>query len=566
MIGSKKGRCPAPLAVLALLGLILPFLPATAGAAQTDSAARLGAEQPNIVLILLDDLETRSLELMPNVVTLLEERGVSFSNYFVSTPTCCPSRASLLRGQYPHNHGVLKNGGPQGGFATFQGLNRESSTAAVWLQDVGYRTALLGKYLNGYPQDADPTYVPPGWDEWYATIRGGFFNYQLNENGQIVRYGESPEEYSTDVLAAKATDFVRRAAPADQPFFLYLAPHAPHGDPESAPRHAEALADAVAPRVPSFNEADVRDKPRWVQQSPLLGAEEITEIDALYRNRVRSLLAVDELVTDLVAALDAADALDNTFVFFTSDNGFQVGEHRRTAKGMPYDESIRVPLLVRGPGVPAGHVEERLAFNIDLAPTIAALGGTKAPRFVDGRSLAPLLVGDPAPEAWRQAGLIEWLHPVATRRQLAELKQQDDGEAEPDGGSRGVPTFTALRAADVLYVEYATGERELYDLNTDPYQLENLAEGAEPDRLARLSEQLKALQDCAAASCRAVEDEPLDLFGGSELTAQQPLRTGEVPSDRRASRTREVARAAEGIGPEGGTGSGRRGGVARRRT
>lgn len=219
-------------AVLALLALVLPQVSAAGGAmaSQAETPAPDRAGRPNIVLIVLDDLEARAVERMPNVVRLLRNQGTSFANFFVTTPLCCPSRASILRGQYAHNHGVLRNLGHQGGgFPAFHRLGREGSTVASWLQDRGYRTALVGKYLNSYPEGVDPTYVPPGWDEWYGQISGHYFNFQLNENGQVVAYGDRPEDYSTDVYTAKGTDFVRRAAADQQPFFLYLAPARPTG-------------------------------------------------------------------------------------------------------------------------------------------------------------------------------------------------------------------------------------------------------------------------------------------------------------------------------------------------
>ncbi|MDP9363610.1 MAG: sulfatase, partial [Chloroflexota bacterium] len=403
----RATRWTGRLTVLALLVLALPVLSAVAPPA---GAVAVPSARPNIVLILLDDLDARSVEAMPNVMSLLRDQGTTFENFFVTTPLCCPSRASILRGQYAHNHGVLRNvkkGRKPGGFPTFLELGREGSTVATWLHDAGYRTALVGKYLNQYPEGAEPGHVPPGWDEWSAEARGQYFNYRLNENGTVVRYGRDPGDYQTDVLAAKATDFVARSAVDDRPFFLYLAPHAPHTPATPAPRHAEAFAGATAPRAPSFNEADVGDKPGWVRAAPALSADEIAGIDELHRQRSRSLLAVDDMVAALVDALRAGGALDDTYVLLTSDNGFHQGEHRLPGgKGDPYEASIRVPLLVRGPGVAAGGTVGELALNVDLAPTLAELAGATAPGFVDGRSLVPLLAGEPPP-AWRRALLVE---------------------------------------------------------------------------------------------------------------------------------------------------------------
>jgi N-acetylglucosamine-6-sulfatase len=263
-------RCPRLRTLILALAMLLAA-PITAAMQEASPAASPAvtpsAERPNVVLIVTDDLDARSVEAMPAVRSLLHEQGVRFTNAFASTPLCCPARVSILRGQYVHNHGVLSNGGPYGGFTTFRRRGGEDSTVATWLQAAGYRTALLGKYLNGYPEEADPTYVPPGWDEWYAFAGGtsGFYaDYELNENGRLVPYGSAPGDYSTDVLSAKATEFIERTTTADQPFFLYLAPYAPHAPRLPAPRHADTFADVQVPRSPAFNEADVSDKPGWV--------------------------------------------------------------------------------------------------------------------------------------------------------------------------------------------------------------------------------------------------------------------------------------------------------------
>jgi len=311
--------------ILVLTALLAAPLAVAPQAASPAAAPAAPPSRPNIVLVVTDDLDAASVEAMPMVMALLHDQGVSFSNFFVSTPLCCPARVSLLRGQYVHNHGVLGNGGPNGGFATFHRLGGEDSTVATWLHDAGYRTALLGKYLNGYPEDADPSYVPPGWDEWDALVAeapagGGYIDYALNENGRRVTYGSEPEDYSTDVLSAKATDFIARTTAADQPFFLYLAPFAPHAPSIPATRHAEAFAEARAPRSAAFNEADVSDKPSWVRDRPVLSDEQVAEIDAQYRDRLRTLLAVDEMVATLVQTLEATGELENTYLFFTSYN------------------------------------------------------------------------------------------------------------------------------------------------------------------------------------------------------------------------------------------------------
>ena len=371
------------------------------------------ASKPNMIFIIADDLDTASMSQLPRLQSLLADHGVTFTNYFVSLALCCPSRASILRGQYAHNTKIFTNAPPGGGFATFRDLGHEESTIATWLREAGYRTVLLGKYLNGYPMT---TYVPPGWDEWYAVAGGvNFFNYSLNENGQLVRYGSDPEAYLTDVLSDKAADFIRRTAPSAQPFFMYVAPYAPHQPATPAPRYAETFVGVEAPRTLSFNESDVSDKPLWVRNTPLRTPAQIAQLDALYRKRLQSMLAVEDLVARLLETLRAVSQLGNTYIVLTSDNGFHLGQHRLPAgKNSAYDEDIRVPLIVRGPGVPRGTAVDHLAVNIDLAPTFAELGGTAAPAFVDGRSLLALLRPDPPPpEHWRKG----W--PGSPRRPLS---------------------------------------------------------------------------------------------------------------------------------------------------
>jgi arylsulfatase A-like enzyme len=451
------------------------------GAAQ-DPSATPAVSQPNIVFIIADDLDLRSLDAMPKIPKLLGEAGTTFSRAYVAAPSCCPSRASIFRGQYPHNHGVVQNKPPDGGFEEFFERGNESSTIATWLKGAGYRTALVGKYLNNYPLDDDPSYVPPGWDEWYGYIdEGKYFSWVLSEHGEWVEYGRDPDDYESDVLARKAVTFIEESATAGEPFFLYLAPHAPHAPSTAAPRHQGEFPDAQAPRTPAFNEADVSDKNRWVKKLPLLTPAQIAMIDRVHRARLRSLLSVDDLVETVIATLAETGTLENTYVVFTSDNGYDLGDHRLlTGKGTPYETAIHVPLLVRGPGVPAGRVDERLVVNTDFGPTFAELAGIKPPEFVDGRSLLPVLHGDDVP--WRQAVLSE----ITTK-------------------------FHVLTLTDRAYIAYGEldGNRELYDLVADPYQLENLA--ADRDREAEveaLHAWVTALASCTAAECRTLEDGP----------------------------------------------------------
>lgn len=454
-----------------------------AGANPAPTRERAGA-RPNVVLIVADDLRADELWAMPAVQTLLDE-GISFEQAFAATPGCAPSRASLLRGQYPHNHGVLRGSGDLGGFGRFRAMGNEASTLATWLQHAGYRTALIGKYLNDYPSGAEPNHIPPGWDEWAGATKGGYVGFELNENGRLVRYRKRDRAYQTDVLAEKATSYVAAAAAAGDPFFLYLAPRAPHGPATPAPRHEGAFAAESAPRPPSFDAADVTGKPRWLREATPLDTEVVAEIEAVYQGRLEALQALDDLIAGLVAALETAGALQNTYIVFTSDHGYHLGEHRIVGgKGTPYDEAIRVPLVIRGPGVAVGQTSA-LASLIDLAPTIAAWAGADIPRFVDGRPLQPVLQGPPA--AWREAVFVTHHH------------------NRPDR-TDGPPAFRALRLDGHVYVEYTDGWRELYDLESDPFQLDNRADVVDREQLHRLAAGIEALADCAGGACRDAED------------------------------------------------------------
>ena len=483
------------LGMLASLGGVPPVAPAPVTARSAATASQRDS-RPNIILIVLDDMRADDLAAMPAVQSLLVDRGISFANFMTTAPGCAPARASILRGQYPHNHGVLRSQGEQGGFARFHELGNERSTIATWLQDAGYTTALIGKYLNHYPfEEGNPngfpaTYRPPGWNEWAGISDAGYYNFTVNENGQPVRY-RGKKHYSTDVLAAKARDFVIRTASTAQPFFLYLAPRAPHGPADAANRHLSAFDGTIAPRPPSYDESDVSEKPSWVRELPRLSHAQIAQLDEVYLDRLRSLLAVDEMVANLVETLSGADILDSTYIVFTSDNGYHLGEHRMLMeKGSPYEEIVRMPLVVRGPGVPTGRTITALASGADLTPTFTAWAGAPTPSFVDGRSLAPLLDRGAMPRPWREGVLIERF-------------------ADHNARSTKEPQFNALRTEEFIYVEFVTGEAELYDLTTDPFQLHNRITTADPEFVAALSRRLAAWTTCSGDTCRTIEAQPI---------------------------------------------------------
>ena len=464
-----------------LAGLGLTFAQTQSMRAQTTPSTK-----PNILFVLTDDMRASDLRYMPQTSKLLAGRGVKFTKAFVTNSLCCPSRATILRGQYAHNHQILSNRPPLGGFDKVRSQGLEDSTIATWLDDAGYDTMLIGKYFNGYD---NTTHVPLGWDEWHGYL-GDYVQsdtYRINENGQIKTYDRS-QIHDTDLFADKAATFLESTA-GGVPFFMYLSTNAPHTPALAAKRHQGMFSDVALPNPPSFNEADVSDKPEWMRNTPLLTPEEVDKLQLRYRQRLRSLQSVDEMVGRLVGVLRQTGELSNTYIVFTSDNGLHLGEHRiNQKKWTAYEEAIHVPLLVRGPGVPRGVSRSQMALNNDLAPTFTSWAGLTPPGFVDGRSLGPLLSASP-PSSWRSALLVEhWL----------------DENGDPYAAT--IPDYTAVRTGRYLFVRYATGEVELYDLSNDPYELESLHNTASTELKERLGSRLDALEGCAAQSCRSAEN------------------------------------------------------------
>src|ERR671921_128766 len=513
-------------AVYALLGVVVACaLSSCFPSAEGKQAENQKQEPkpPNVILVLTDDLAVdelnpRALRHMPNLKSLLIDKGTTFDESFVSNSLCCPSRATILRGQYTHNHQILANEPPLGGFEKFRYLGHENSTIATWAKEQGYRTTLIGKYLNGY----NDTYIPPGWDEWYA-VTGNYLSHTFNENGRMVDYDQETD-YDTDVMSEKATDYISRTAGADPPFFtadrpflMWIGTKAPHQPAIPAPRHEHAYPDVTLPRPPNFDEKDVSDKPDWIKDNPPLSPEQKGYMDELHRKRLQSMLAVDDMIGDLVKSLHQSGELDNTYIFFTSDNGFHLGQHRLGAgKWTPYEEDIRVPLIVRGPGVPEGRTLQHMVLNNDLAPA-------NTPPFVDGRSLKPLLTDDPPPlRDWRKRFAIESVAersgvpqppfinestvvPLLTGDPLPNNWRRTSADSAQLGEEWGRPWLKGLRTKNKLYVEYKTGEHELYDLRKDPHELHNRYASAPPQLKQRLDARLDPLRHCKAAECRAAE-------------------------------------------------------------
>jgi arylsulfatase A-like enzyme len=455
-------------------------------------------KRPNIVFILTDDLSWNLVQYMPHVQKMQHD-GMTFANFFVTDSLCCPSRSSIFTGRYPHNTGIFRNTGDDGGYVAFHNRGHEQETFAVALAAAGYRTAMLGKYLNGYLPARDP--VPPGWSFW-AVAGNGYpgFNYNLNQDGRPVHHGAAPADYLTDVLSGLASDFIKR--PDDKPFMIEVATFAPHMPYTPAPRDAEAFAGLGAPRTPAFGAAPDADAPRWLKAHAALSDADAALIDRDFRKRAQSVLAVDRMIGELQAAVAAIGAQDNTYFVFSSDNGYHMGEHNlMPGKMTAFDTDIHVPLIVTGPGIAAGSVAQEITENIDLCPTFSELAGAapggaapiEAP--VDGRSLARLLRGDKEAD-WRSVALVEHHGPV-----------RDPVDPDRPGLRSGNPTsYEAIRGATSLYVEYADGETEYHDLAADPDEMHNSVAALSADQRAALHGILAATQKCRGAQdCTAAE-------------------------------------------------------------
>ncbi len=434
-------------------------------------------DRPNVVLILADDLDNSVFE-RSTLRSVWVPEGTSFTNAVVTTPLCCPSRASILRGQYAHNTGLWRNDNakPNGGAAYFRSQGLDERSVATLLQANGYRTWFGGKYLNGYTTAGGAQgYVPPGWDNWQAYRASGL----ANVDGRATRF--FPQHY-TDWLSERAEAFIEDQRGSSQPFFMEIATYDPHEPLVIPPRHSRAYLGQRAPRPPSFDEADVSDKPTYVRQRAPASKRRAAEYDELQVERLQSALTLEDLCTNVIEALERTDQLGDTYLVFTSDNGYHMGLHRlRQTKGTPYVESVEVPFVVRGPGVAEDASFEQLAANIDIAPTALDLAGVKVPSWMDGRSLRPFFDGGGAPDSWRSAVLIE--------------NMESPGERAP------WPPYAGVRYQEEVYVEYANGEKEYYDLKTDPYQLENRPE----DAPQATKETLGALKDCAGDGCRKAD-------------------------------------------------------------
>jgi N-acetylglucosamine-6-sulfatase len=455
-----------------------------------------GVERPNIIFVLTDDQFPGTENEMPALKNNITSKGIEFTNTISTFPLCCPARATILRGQYPHNTHIYGNSLPRGGWEKFHGSGLQDSTIATWLHDDGYRTGLFGKYLNGYIAPG----IPPGWDRWHAWNGPKQGWTAINDQGG--QKPLKPQEADSDTSDA-ALRFLGSHLGRGAPVFAFVSFGAEHSPYHYARADTHEFEGVGVPRTPAFNEADVSDKPSYVSDLPQLSEKKVAQMDQDYANGLRSLMGVDYFIQKASDLLRSKGEMGNTYFVFYTDNGDHFGQHRLThGKLQPYQEDTDFPLIVRGPGIPHGETNGDLIGNHDIAPTLARMGGANVPAFVDGRSFLPLAKDHAS--TWARTALLSGR----------------ETDAVPSD------TWEMLRMGGSNYTRYEDGEKEYYDLRLDPYQLHNALGHSDttyppPDPAIRsyYERRLDALHACSGhegpRSCRDAEDAPLLPSGGT---------------------------------------------------
>ena len=512
----------AGIACLALLGLLVRGEP-----------TRAASSKPNIIMFTTDDQTVRDLVAMPKTQALIGSQGANFLHAYVSMSLCCPSRITVQTGEYAHNHHVMGNTPPQGGYSVFNDKN----DLPVWLQQAGYRTIHIGKMPNGFGTETNETYVPPGWGpfnggagpgEFYAFIKpaSAYFDFALDENGVLKQYGAT--DYQTDVYADLAVDRIDSHFNnhSNDPLYMQVQFFAPHDPADPAPRHAGAFATAPLPIDASFNEKNVKDKPGWIRKISRFGPGLIAKIQTRYQHRLETLLSVDDAIQRIVDELSAKGQLANTYLIFTSDNGFMQGQHRlHQGKFAPYEPSIQVPLMIRGPGIPPGSQPRTLVWNGDITDTILKIAGARPGLPQDGRSLLPY-ARDPNLRSFRPI-LIETGPPGATNEPGTPVsaasgrrvhfskyvKNLDQDHTAQIARAIVAPRYRAIRTGRYLLVKYSDASRELYDLKLDPLELDSRYKDSRYFPVRKfLLKKLKGLVLCQGEDCsRDIKKPPKPL-------------------------------------------------------
>jgi arylsulfatase A-like enzyme len=597
----RRGAVARFVAALTVLALVLGLVQATSeeASAARAKASEVEGQKPSFVVIQTDDETMEELYdgvrmlngaeefAMPNTLQLLGEKGVSFSRYYTPYSLCAPSRVSLLTGRYAHNDNVRGNVPPNGGWTGFQSRLAYTHNLATWLQGAGYRTIHIGKILNGYGDApySPGTEEPPGWNSWHTILNSDTdhyaYGYMLNNNGVVEgpygnsgswetrEYGEiddfgcpyaplngKPCFYETDKFNQLAVEELA-ATPPEQPFYMQVDYTSPHGDfrkpagPQPATRDIGRFAGAPLPdnRAEGFNEGNVNDKPRFIREAPYLSATEIHTYRVYYQNCLAALLSVDEGVKQIVDELGGLGRLRNTYVIFTSDNGFFFGQHRLVGgKFLAYEPATHLPLIIRGPGIKPNTQSGQLASTIDIAPTILELAEVAPDKSIDGVSLAPY-AKDPTLrsrrpllfESFVQTDDVEANGQAPTETSTPERAAGEraaagkargkllSGVARRSAGSGANPpahasvvappkNYYGIRLGPYKYIEWPDGEKELYDINKDPYELNNIVRNKNfaPIR-AFMHKELERLEECSGRTCQEVSEKV-------PLTRQQALK------------------------------------------
>lgn len=498
-------------------------------------------QQPNILFVLTDDqdIELGSLDYLDSVTSRISGEGFSFNNHYATVALCCPSRVAMLRGQQAHNTNNTYVSLPGGSFQKFQASGEDGNNLPHYLARAGYRTEFIGKIMNGYGIYNYAT-APAGWDRFDGMIDPWMYTYNtpvFSVDGATPRYYNG--SYLQDVVRAKAVDRLQNliannannannandsttsTANNKQPWFLMVAPTAPHQTfndtgkwpPVPAARHAHLFPNATAPRTPNFNPADEHhDKPSWIGQLPLMNSTTVAHVDDVARARAQTLQSVDEMVAHLLDVLEREGQLDKTVVVFSADHGYHLGQHRvPCGKTLPYKEDTHVPFMIRGPGVPTGVDTDLPSNHIDIAPTLLDLAGldkSEWPSWLDGRSLLPYFTAAAAGNASSSddddVSLVETVNIEYWGAGIVEATGL--GYAASQANNTYKTARIIARDYSYMYAVWCTGETELYDTLADPYELRPVAanSSAAAARLAsRLDGLLLLLKTCVGDACRA---------------------------------------------------------------
>jgi N-acetylglucosamine-6-sulfatase len=517
--------------------------------------SRAASGRPNVIMFTTDDQTFRDLVAMPKTQALIGNPGANFQHAYASDPLCCPSRVTVQTGEYAHNTGVLGNTPPQGGYSSFNDKN----DLPVWLQADGYRTIHIGKMPNGFgaPEVGGPTYVPPGWGPFAGGIgpasKGEFYGFigppssytgfTLDENG--VEKTFSPDDYSTDTYADLAVDRIDSHLTnfPSLPLYMQVQFFAPHDPATPAPQYANAFATAPLPIDPSFNEKNVKDKPAWIKAIKRFGPGLIAKIQTRYQHRLETLLSVDDAVQKIVDDLQARGVLNDTYLIFTSDQGFMQGQHRlHQGKFVPYEPSVQVPLLIRGPGIPAGSQPRALVWNGDITSTILQMTGARPGLAQDGQSLLPF-AQDPTKKTTRPI-LFETGPPGTTfepgigtaaaagrhKRRVkvgTYVKNTDLDHTAQLARAIVAPRYRAIRTGRYLLTKYSDGGREMYDISRDPLELASVWKNGRYAPVKKfLLKKLAKLVHCSGAACNEEIGKPPKPLAKPKKKHKKPAPTG----------------------------------------